>query len=234
MPSAFGSHLFPPCSEVLWFWSRCRCCWSVPRVALGLGLSLGQSLSVWEGYIHWLVPAGAAWLGHLEWCGDTAAPCWCFCSCCLTCWMISRIFLCAVCRRKQEQVRVTCVQNVKQDADFPSEAGYGSLSRSNVRAVNVFLSHLKTRTKYRNIYFSLDTDRRIWAMLEPSENMSPRNISMALYSSSFFLLHNHNHRILIKYVKVCGCNIIKYKQFHWELILLQITIETYCSPFNST
>lgn len=28
---------------------------------LGLGLSLGRSLSIWEGYIHWLVPTGATW-----------------------------------------------------------------------------------------------------------------------------------------------------------------------------
>lgn len=44
-------------SEVLWFWSRC--CWSALHVPLGLGLCLGRSLSVWEGYIHWLAPAGA-------------------------------------------------------------------------------------------------------------------------------------------------------------------------------
>lgn len=45
------------------------CCWSALHVPFGLGHCLGRSLSVWEGYIHWLVPAGAAplvtWSGAL-------------------------------------------------------------------------------------------------------------------------------------------------------------------------
>lgn len=50
--------------------------------------------------------AGARWGcpdGHLERC-VTGAPCWCFCSCCFTCWMISLIFLCAVCETRGEHV----------------------------------------------------------------------------------------------------------------------------------
>lgn len=44
-------------------------CWSALRVPFGRGHCLGSSLSVREGYIHWLVPAGAAplvtWRGVL-------------------------------------------------------------------------------------------------------------------------------------------------------------------------
>lgn len=55
-PQPLALTCFPP-SEVLWFWSRC--CWSALHVPLGLGLCLGRSLSVWEGYIHRLAPPGA-------------------------------------------------------------------------------------------------------------------------------------------------------------------------------
>lgn len=87
-----------PQKEVLWFWSHG--CWSarpVPFVRSGL---------VWFqlGGLHSL--AGAHWDcpdGHLERC-VTGAPCWCFCSCCFTCWMISLIFLCAVCGSRGEYV----------------------------------------------------------------------------------------------------------------------------------
>lgn len=120
MPSAFGSHLFPPVAKFFGFDPGAAAAGLSRTSPVDRGLSLGQSLSVWEGYIHWLVPTGAAWPGHLEWCGETAAPCWCFCSCCLTCWMISRIFLCAVCRMKQGLVRMTHVQNVKQNALYES------------------------------------------------------------------------------------------------------------------
>lgn len=98
-PSAFGSHVFvfyPP-NEVLWFLLVllvCPVCPPWPRASVRAGLCPWFFL----GGLHSL--AGACWsrpAGHLECCGDTAAPCWCFCSCCLTCWMISRIFLCAVC-----------------------------------------------------------------------------------------------------------------------------------------
>ena len=53
-PQPLALTCFPP-SEVLWFWSWC--CWSALHVPLGRGLCLGRSLSVWEGYIHWLAPA---------------------------------------------------------------------------------------------------------------------------------------------------------------------------------
>lgn len=93
-PQPLALTCFPPKMK---FFGLYWCCWSALHVPPGFGLFLGRSLSV-RGGLHSL--AGACWsrpAGHLECCGDTAAPCWCFCSCCLTCWMISRIFLCAVC-----------------------------------------------------------------------------------------------------------------------------------------
>lgn len=40
------------------------------------------------------------------WAGGGGGGGWCcFCSCCFTCWMISRIFLCAVCPRKQTEIQ---------------------------------------------------------------------------------------------------------------------------------
>lgn len=67
------------------------CCWSA------LHPPSSGCFSVRSGGLHSL--AGARWsrpAGHLEGCADAEVPCWCFCSCCLTCWMISRILLCAV------------------------------------------------------------------------------------------------------------------------------------------
>lgn len=49
-------------SPLVKFFGFDRCCWSALHVPLGLGLCLGRSLSVWEGYIHWLAPAGATLL----------------------------------------------------------------------------------------------------------------------------------------------------------------------------
>ncbi len=46
-------------SPLVKFFGFDRCCWSALHVPLGLGLCLGRSRSVWEGYIHWLAPAGA-------------------------------------------------------------------------------------------------------------------------------------------------------------------------------
>lgn len=93
MLSAFGSHLFPPLIKFFGF---------VPGAA-GLPCMSPWAFA-WVGFLsimgglHSLAGAhGGRPAGHLEWCCDTAAPCWCFCSCCLTCCMISRILLCAVC-----------------------------------------------------------------------------------------------------------------------------------------
>lgn len=58
-PSGFGSHMFSP---KLKFFGLYWCCWSALHVPPGLGLFPGRSLSVWEGYIHWLAPAEAALL----------------------------------------------------------------------------------------------------------------------------------------------------------------------------
>lgn len=38
------------------------CCWSALHDAICLSLCLGRSQSLQEGYIHWLMPAGAALL----------------------------------------------------------------------------------------------------------------------------------------------------------------------------
>ena len=58
-------------SPLVKFFGFDRCCWSALHVPLGLGLCLGRSLSVWEGYIHWLAPAGATplvtWSGAVTW-----------------------------------------------------------------------------------------------------------------------------------------------------------------------
>lgn len=63
MPSAFGSHLFPP--EFFGFDPSAA---GLPCMSpSALALYQGRSLSVWEGYIHWLVPAGATRL--LTWSG---------------------------------------------------------------------------------------------------------------------------------------------------------------------
>lgn len=82
-----------PLKEVLWFWSRgCWSAWPVPFRPVWFQL----------GGLH--SSAGARWGcpdGYLEWC-VMEVPCWCFCSCCFTCWMISLIFLCAVCKTRAQ------------------------------------------------------------------------------------------------------------------------------------
>lgn len=78
---------FYPPNEVLWFLLVllvCPACPPWPRASVRAGLC--PWFVCFLGGLHSL--AGACWsrpAGHLECCGDTAAPCWCFCSCCLTC-----------------------------------------------------------------------------------------------------------------------------------------------------